>query len=37
MVALPFDDDHHASARYRRDLVRILGRQTVEAAMRCQG
>lgn len=35
--SLPFDDDHHASARYRRDLVRILGRQTVEAAMRCQG
>ena len=35
--SLPFDDDHHASARYRRDLVRILGRQTVEAAMRCEG
>ena len=35
--SLPFDDDHHASARYRRDLVRILGRQTVEAAMRCKG
>ena len=35
--SLPFDDDHHASARYRRDLVRILGWQTVEAAMRCQG
>ena len=35
--SLPFDDDHHASARYRRDLVRILGRQTVEAAMRCRG
>ena len=35
--SLPFDDDHHASARYRRDLVRILGRQTVEAAIRCQG
>jgi len=32
--SLPFDDDHHASARYRRDLVRILGRQTVEAAIR---
>ena len=31
--SLPFDDDHHASARYRRDLVRILGRQAVEAAM----
>ena len=35
--SLPFDDDHHASARYRRDLVRILGRQTVEAAMGCRG
>ena len=35
--SLPFDDDQHASARYRRDLVRILGRQTVEAAMQCRG
>ena len=34
--SLRFDDDHHASARYRRDLVRILGRQTVEAAMQCR-
>ena len=34
--SLPFDDDHHASARYRRDLVRILGRKTVEAAIRCR-
>ena len=34
--SLPFDDDHHASARYRRDLVRNLGRQTVEAAMQCR-
>ena len=34
---LPFDDDHHASARYRRDLVRNLGRQAVEAAIRCRG
>ena len=34
--SLPFDDDHHATARYRRDLVRILGRQTVEAAIRCR-
>jgi len=34
--SLPFDDDHHASARYRRDLVRILGRETVEAAIRCR-
>ena len=33
--SLPLDDDHHASARYRRDLVRILGRETVEAAIRC--
>ena len=32
--SLPFDDDHHASARYRRDLVRTLGRRTVEAALR---
>ena len=35
--SLPFDDDHHANARYRRDLVRILGRQTAEAAMGCRG
>ena len=35
--SLPFDDDRHASARYRRDLVRILGRQAVEAAIRCRG
>ena len=35
--SLPFDDDRHAGARYRRDLVRTLGRQTVEAAMRCRG
>ena len=34
--SLPFDDDHHASARYSRDLVRILGRQTIEAAMPCR-
>ena len=34
--SLPFDDDHHATARYRRDLVRILGRRTVEAAIRCR-
>ena len=34
--SLPFDDDHHASARYRRDLVRILGQKTVEAAIRCR-
>ena len=34
--SLPFDDDHHAGARYRRDLVRNLGRQAVEAAIRCR-
>ena len=34
--SLPFDDDRHAGARYRRDLVRILGRETVEAAVRCR-
>ena len=34
--SLPFDDDPHASARYRRDLVRTLGRRTVEAAIRCR-
>lgn len=33
--SLPFDDDLHANARYRRDLVRNLGRQSVEAAIRC--
>ena len=32
--SLPFDDDRHASARYRRDLVRNLGRRAVEAAIR---
>ena len=35
--SLPFDDDRHASARYRRDLVRNLGRRTVEAAIQCRG
>ena len=35
--SLPFDDDRHASARYRRDLVRTLGRRTVEEALRCRG
>ena len=35
--SLPFDDDRHASARYRRDLVRTLGRCTVEEALRCRG
>ena len=32
--SLPFDDDRLASARYRRDLVRHLGRRAVEAAIR---
>ena len=35
--SLPFDDDRHASARFRRDLVRTLGKQAVEEAMRCRG
>ena len=35
--SLPFDDDHHAGAHYRRDLVRNLGRRAVEAAIRCRG
>ena len=34
--SLPFDEDSHASARYRRDLVRNLGQRTVEAAIRCR-
>jgi len=29
-------DDLHATARYRRDLVRQLGRKTIEEAMRCR-
>ena len=29
-------DDLHATARYRRDLVRALGRETVEEARRCR-
>ncbi|MDY8110817.1 FAD binding domain-containing protein [Fulvimarina sp. 2208YS6-2-32] len=29
-------DDLHASARYRRDLVRELGRRTVEEAIQCR-
>ncbi|MBP1849289.1 FAD binding domain-containing protein [Rhizobium halophytocola] len=29
-------DDLHASARYRRDLVRRLGRDTMEEAVRCR-
>ncbi|RFC62270.1 FAD-binding protein [Fulvimarina endophytica] len=29
-------DDLHASARYRRDLVRTLGRRTVEEAVACR-
>ncbi|MDB5590150.1 FAD binding domain-containing protein [Enterovirga sp.] len=30
-------DDIHATARYRRDLVRRLGRQVIEEAARCRG
>ena len=30
-------DDQHASARLRRDLVRSLGRQTIEEALACLG
>lgn len=30
-------DDLHASARYRRELVRRLGRSTLEEAARCRG
>lgn len=29
-------DDQHASARYRRELVRWLGRKTIEEALRCR-
>ncbi|WP_058833478.1 FAD binding domain-containing protein [Luteimonas abyssi] len=29
-------DDLHATARYRRELVRRLGRQTIEEALRCR-
>ncbi|MGX1308084.1 2-furoyl-CoA dehydrogenase FAD binding subunit [Amorphus suaedae] len=29
-------DDLHASARYRRELVRRLGRETIEEAVRCR-
>lgn len=29
-------DDLHATARYRRELVRRLGRQTIEEAIRCR-
>ncbi|MCE7027541.1 FAD binding domain-containing protein [Jiella avicenniae] len=34
--ALNARDDLHASARYRRDLVRKLGRRTVEEAIQCR-
>lgn len=34
--ALNARDDLHAGARYRRELVRRLGRQTVEEAARCR-
>ena len=30
-------DDFHASARYRRDLVRTVGRRVIEEARRCRG
>ncbi len=30
-------DDLHATARYRRELVRQMGRQTIEEARRCRG
>jgi 2-furoyl-CoA dehydrogenase FAD binding subunit len=29
-------DDLHATARYRRELVRQLGRQTIDEARRCR-
>lgn len=29
-------DDQHASARYRRDLLRVLGRQAIEEAVACR-
>jgi len=29
-------DDLHASARYRPELVRRLGRETIEEAARCR-
>ena len=34
--SLPADSDAHASARYRRDLVRRVGRQVIEEAQRCR-
>jgi 2-furoyl-CoA dehydrogenase FAD binding subunit len=30
------DDDIHASARYRRKLVRRIGRQVIEEALACR-
>lgn len=30
-------DDLHATARYRRELVRLYGRETIEKARRCRG
>jgi 2-furoyl-CoA dehydrogenase FAD binding subunit len=30
-------DDMHATARYRRDLVRRMGRATIDEALRCRG
>ena len=29
-------DDQHATARYRRDLLRTLGRQAIEEAIACR-
>src|SRR6185437_16325472 len=30
-------DDQHATAQYRRGLVRRIGREAIEEAMRCRG
>jgi len=30
-------DDQHASARYRRDLLRTVGKTTIEEALQCRG
>jgi 2-furoyl-CoA dehydrogenase FAD binding subunit len=34
--SLDATDDHHASARYRRELVRRIGRKTIEEARACR-
>ena len=36
-VALEARDDLHATAQYRRELVRRMGRATIEEAMQCRG